>query len=66
MAKIKTMMLTAILNVKRISSRNGGNGTNIMTRTSNTRIGMAAEADGIGRRCKEIPKIAIKGGPKYT
>jgi len=59
-------MLTAILNVNRISSRIGGNGTNIMTKTSNTRIGIDAEADGAGRRFKEMPKIAIGWAPKCT
>ena len=59
MAEIKTMIETAILKVNRTSSKNGGSGTNIMTKTSKTKTGTAPWPVGVGNFEVSNPKIFI-------
>ena len=59
MAEIKTMIETAILNVKSRSSRSGGKGTNIMIKISKTKMGIAPWPVGMGNLAVSNPKIFI-------
>ena len=52
-----TMMERAILKVNSTSSNSAGSGTNIMTSTNKTRIGMALWAEGLGSMAVSKPKI---------
>ena len=59
MAEIRTMMETAILNVKSRSSNIGGSGTNIMIKINKTKMGMAPWPVGTGNLAVSNPKIFI-------
>ena len=53
-----TMIDKAMLKVNRTSSKMAGSGTNIITKTSKTKIGIAPCAEGL-TLLKSIPKIFI-------
>ena len=59
MAEMRTMIETAILKVKSKSSKIGGKGTNIMTRISKTKTGIAPWPVGLGNLEVSNPKIFI-------
>jgi hypothetical protein len=59
MAEIRTMIETAILKVKSKSSKTGGKGTNIITKMSKTKTGIAPCPVGLGNFEVSNPKIFI-------